>query len=584
MAAAWGISALCARVAGSADAPPERTAALIAAVLVSTLGSCALVYVLVRRRALTASELGIVCLGLVFGGLLAVDLYHVSAQVTFPGDFLIWSESDFVNDIQKLRVGYPFYSEQSNNDSFCYMPGAQVMTWLLATLLGRPDSLTTYRLVQVVWTVLASGLGTLTICRLLQAAGVRFSARERVLWSAIWMPALFLFATNATTNGTTSSLHNDALNQLLTVLAFWLLVEYTVTRNRLALVVLAVVPAAGFLVKQTSLIWAALASGHLVAFDPERSWRRGTVFGVSAALLVGAAFGLGYALWHDEFVYWNFKVLGSHGISPVRSVQHVLDAGMYFAAGTLGGVVLLRGAAFRTLIGPWLVWLAVLLVEAYTSGIAWMLNHMGPGCMLAGVWLLAGISRLWHEWFPISDSGGGWDRAVRRWFPIAGVATAFVLCLPSFGVVRLPAVPIQRDAYRYVRAIEREFEGLPADRVLLDAGSWMYIPSGTIQKDRAPTIGERAFSQTGDFSATVRRIREQRYARILVRHYQAKDFWYEHASWDRPSGIGAALADAYRVVRVIPGTPESPAARGYPFDDVSVLEPKPIARTPAAKP
>ncbi len=582
MVLAGGASYVCARVAEAANAPPERTAALIAAALAGTLGACAALYVLVRRREISASEVGLLFLALAFCGLAAVDLYHIGAQVTFPGDFLIWSESDFVNDIQKLRVGYPFYSDQSNNDSFCYMPGAQVMTWLVSSVLGRPDSLATYRAVQVCWTVLASALGVLTIRRLLQATGAQLTSKEITLWSVIWMPALFLFATNSTTNATTSSLHNDALNQLVTMLAFWLLVEYCVTRNRLMLVALVFVPAAGVLVKQTSLIWVVLTAGHLLVFDPERSWRRAMLFGASAALLVGAAFGIGFALWGQQFIYWNFTVLGSHGVSPVRSFQHVLDAGMYFAAGLAGGAVVLRGAAFRPLIGPFLVWLAVLSVEAYTSGIAWMLNHLGPGCLLAGVWLMAGITRLWNERFPIGERGGGLDTAARRWFPIAGLSTAIVLTLPSFGVVRLPSIPIQRDAYRYVRAIEREFAGLPADSVLLDAGSWMYIPSGTIQKDRAPTIGERAYSQTGEFSATVQRIRQQRYARILVRHYLAKDFWYEHESWERRSGIGAALTEAYQVVRVIPGTPESPAASGYLFDEISVLEPK--LRTPSTVP
>ncbi len=41
-------------------------------------------------------------------------------------------------------------------------------------------------------------------------------------------------------------------------------------------------------------------------------------------------------------------------------------------------------------------------------------------------------------------------------------------------------------------------------RVLLDAGTWAYFKDGVVMKDRAPSIGERGHSQTGDFSGICR--------------------------------------------------------------------------------
>ncbi len=573
LVAASALAAVFGRLSGSSTASPEKTAALIAVVLVIAAAVIGLSYVVFRRRSLSASELGVVVLGLAIGGLAAVDLYYVIAQVTFPADILIWSESDFVNDIIKLRVGYPFYSAQVNNDSFAYMPGAQVLTFLLASAVGQSDSLTAYRAVQVGFTLGASAFGVLSIRRLLQAAHVTLSARETMVWSAVWFPALFLMATNNITNANSALLHNDALNQLINLFAFWLVVEFAVTRNTTALVVLALLPAMGFLVKQTSAIWMALGGGFLLLFDREPSWRRAIAFVVPATVLIVAAFGLGFALWGQDFIYWVFEVLGKHTVSPVRSVQHALDGGAYFAAGMAGGLMLMRGGAFRTLIGPWLVWLGVLVVETYTSGIAWMLNHMGPGCLLAGVWLLAGATRLWHERLPFDERGGPLGVAVPRWVSVASAVAVGFFCLPALGVVKLPTVPIPADTRRYVTAVEQEFKGLPADQVLIDAGSWMYTPSRVVQKDRAPTIGERGYSGTGDFSGMLQRIREQRYRRILVRHYHEPYFWYEHESWDSPSGIRAALEKSYREVRVIPGVEGFAEKTPYMFSAVSVLEP-----------
>lgn len=155
---------------------------------------------------------------------------------------------------------------------------------------------------------------------------------------------------------------------------------------------------------------------------------------------------------------------------------------------------------------------------------------------------------------------------------LAAAALA-VAVLPALSVVRAPSRNFDQSATNYVRAIEREFDGLPAASVLLDAGSWVYMASGVIQKDRAPTIGERGYSDTGDFRDAIARINKRQYARILMRHYQAPDFWYEHESWPHKNGIGEALRQNYREVRRIPGVSGPRLLAGYLMDEITVLEP-----------
>ena len=54
----------------------------------------------------------------------------------------------------------------------------------------------------------------------------------------------------------------------------------------------------------------------------------------------------------------------------------------------------------------------LLIVEVYTSGVAWMLNHIGPASLIAGVWFLAGMLRISVE----VDRTGVMLKTSQRWF------------------------------------------------------------------------------------------------------------------------------------------------------------------------
>jgi len=107
--------------------------------------------------------------------------------------------------------------------------------------------------------------------------------------------------------------------------------------------------------------------------------------------------------------------------------------------------------------------------------------------------------------------------------------------------------------------------------VLLDHGSWLYMPAGVVMKDRMAAIGEAGITETGDYSGFLERIRSHYYARILVHDYDGKDFQYDHFLWRKSSGIRQALKTNYTVVRTIP---EIESLNSPWFRTISVLEPK----------
>lgn len=543
-----------------------------ALILIGAVGAVAVVlplaaYLLVNRGHAEPAVAGLMVLlpaGIV---LTAAYLFWVSSYIHFPGDFLIWTESDYVNDILKFRTSYPLYSAQANNESFTYPPGSQILTYMVARLIGRGTSIPTYRMIQIAYTFLAALIATACCSRIagMMAGSLRYPALSIALRFAV----LFLIATNSITNPFTHNLNCDGLALLMNVLGFYLLLAYASNRSRRVLVLMALLPAAGFLVKQSVAIWAALYCGHLGFFDRPRSLNRLLVFAAGSFGLIGVVVAGCYALWGAPFFYWIFYVLSAHAVSPMRSVQHLLAAWVYLAAGVAGGLLVIDRTNFRSLLGPWIIWLALFLAEAHTSGIAWMLNHMGPGCLLAGLWLLAGLSKL------VAAHQG--RRDLSAWAHAAGAVAIAALSFSGLGVVRIPVPPLG-DTNPYLKNIERQFEGLPADRVLLDAGSWIYLPSNVVMKDRAPSIGERGYSGTGDFTAILGRIQGRYYRKLLIRGLHSPDFWYDHAIWPKSSGIRAALQANYTETGSIPALPEGPLKNighdPYLCGEISILVPK----------
>jgi hypothetical protein len=147
-----------------------------------------------------------------------------------------------------------------------------------------------------------------------------------------------------------------------------------------------------------------------------------------------------------------------------------------------------------------------------------------------------------------------------------------VLVYQGLGVIRIPVSPLPPDAYRYKREIEGQFEGQGEDRVLLDFGTWVYVPAGVVMKDRASTVATRGNTEVGDYSGMIRRLRQKQYSKVLVRRLHRWDFWYDFQTWRHPSGIKEALLENYYESGVIGGVP---GEKSYGLSEVSILLPRP---------
>jgi hypothetical protein len=501
------------------------------------------------------------------GGIALTAMYFFWARTALfqPADILIWSESPFVNDIIKFRTGVPLYSTPSDFDSFFYTPGAQLLTYALASLAGVPTSIPAYRIVQLVYVATATLLVIDATRRLGALTGFWRHQESPVLWGVVIGTVSFLAAGNSLTNPFTHLLHNDALSLLVCAAGFWGLTGYATTQRSTWLVMLALVPAAGFLVKQSLAVWAPLFLGYLLVFDQPRRWSRIAGFSVVAFGLPGLMYIAGRALWGEPFRYWIIEGLGSHPVSILRVIEHGLDGWAYFAVGFVAIVVLSRSRLDRRTLGLWCVWLALLASETYTSGIAYMRNHMGPGSLLAMPWFGLILFRVWP-----AAAESSW-RLPQTWLRPVATASVCVLVMNGLGTVRVPLPAYPPDMARYVADIEREMQGTDLSRVLLDHGSWVYLPHGVVMKDRMAAIGEAGFTETGDFSGVLGRIKNHYYSRILVRNLSGDDFQYDLRSWRTSSGIRDALNTFYAEVRTIPGVGN---LRSPGFLTISVLEPR----------
>lgn len=571
IALAWIIGSMQSAMVGHV----ERAVRWIALLGIAIVTIPPAAYWILNRRRATPAMLSVLALAGVAITLCGICLNRITAYITFPADFLIWSESDYVNDILKFQNGYPLFGPLVDQNSFNYPPGSQLLTYGLAKLAGMGDSIPAYRAVQVLYTFIAALFATFACWRLTIGLLPQRRHAELTWWSMVWMPILFLAATNIRTNPFVTFLHNDALAQLVCAAGFWLLVEYNATRNRRLLLFMTLLPAAGFIVKQSVVIWAAFYLLYFYFLDRSLSFARMAAFALSTAAGVLVLAAASYAIWGYEYYYWVFKVLGNHGVDIMRSLQHAMDIWCYYAMALFAGAILLRGPNAPRMAGPWLAAFLLLLAETYTSGVAWMLNHIGPGCLLVTILFLVSLAKISPSLWP-KDSN---PPRVDDWTAAGFRGAIIVATLAGMHVVRVPVPVFDGDAVRYVKDIEGEFAELPADRVLLDLGSWVYRKEKVNMKDRVATIGEQAYSQSADFTATIDRLKSKQYAKILVRNLNSPDFWYDSILLKKSTGIKKALLENYQIARVIPAVkfpePKSEHTESqYLFTEISVFIPR----------
>ena len=527
-----------------APAPGIVPVAVTAAMLVS---AAYFLFNSTTRQSMPAGAWGVAAL-LTAGTVLALsNASQLVGYLRLPVDLLSFSESPFVNDILKFRSGVPIYTAPGDNNSYPYTPGAPILTYLISSALGHADSIPFFRHTQFFYVLLACVIAASVCDQLARALLADREYKNRLLWLPVWFLFIFLLATDRRFNLYTHSLHNDGLALLVSVTAYWSIVRHSITRSRWLVGLMAVLPALGFLAKQNQLMWAGVFLVYLLAVGKVPA-RQLLVYVSGSAVSLLAAVGTCYWLWGDNFLWWVFTGLGSKQVSLFRSAQHLLDAGFYVMMGLFGCWVLVLGNGSRRSVALWLSWLLVFGLQTYTTGVAWVANHMGPGVVLASCWFFVALLRVW----PVAEGHRYW----RDRFQEAVAVSLVVLLFGGLGLVREPVSQVPADFNRYVADIEAEFRGVAPEKVLLDNGTWVYLKDNVLMKDRSSPVSLHVGKNQPEINRaalaeTINRIERRAYDKILVRQIFTDQSAYDYQ--DRGSGVKAAILANYVEVRRIPG-------------------------------
>lgn len=474
-------------------------------------------------------------------------IYKLSFLLALRVDLLSYSEGGFLNDVVRMHLGLPIYAPALDNQSTVYTPGSQLLTAWIAELFGDPLDVPTLRLAQFTYVVAAAAAAAAAADRLARLIG-RERYRQPWLWVAWWFPLFVMVATEPRFNAYTPSLNSDGLALAISMLGFLSMAQHALAPKRWHLVVMVVLPAAGFFVKQNLLAWVGVFGLYLLVGSGVTT---AFLYGAAAGLLGLVSIGSAYLLWGSDFWFWAITSYGPKVVSVPRSFQHLLSGGIYLAIGTGMGWFLLRRWLARTdrrAFAIWLSWLALMLLQAYTSGFAWALNHLGPSVLMASVWLAVLVVVLWPERREYSDA---WR------FVAAQALSVGMVCaiLGGLNFPREPRNPVPRDVERYATAIEHEFAGHDPSRILMDQGTWIYAQNGVAMNDRGfATHVHLEPNQPiahGMLAGTIGRIARQEYEKILVRELDEGRSSYDFQN--RGSGIREAIHANYVEVRRIPG-------------------------------
>lgn len=513
------------------------------------------------------------CTLLAIGLLIAFGIY-ARPLIELPADLLMFSETAFVENMIKLNTDQPLYTPPEDSNSIVYNPGAYLVTHLLASLTGLTHSVPGLRVIQLLYALLAALIAT-RCARVLRAyAFPEAPTYHPAIWVVFTAVTMMLLATAPHVNRYTFSLHVDALALLASMACFWSLVSYYRHESRASILAMVVTPTLAFLAKQSLVTWLPLLVLG-VLLRGRTHIRTGVIVAIAGGLLVAVATFVCYQVWGEAYGFWVFTVLSARttialgpaaqSISVARSLDHLLRAWPDITIGIAGLWYLMKSHDPLRRIAPLaVVWALLLASEAYSSSSGWgALYHFGPGVMVGAAFVFAGLPILWYaQQEPSREAAwSAWGRALARCcmalaiFSVWNVVPTGNADHPRYG----KKFERPTDVYRYITAVEREFEGLPPEKVLLGVGSWRYLAADVLQKDRAVSMADQPPGGIYEnFNVTLERLRRQAYDKILLQDFHTAYFLYDWGSWERSPGFRTTLLAYYDEVATIPPAHGSP--------------------------
>lgn len=525
-------------------------------------------------------------------GLSAFFLLVIKPLVFLPADLLMWEENDFVGNMIKFNIGAPLYTNPSDSNSMIYNSAAFLVTYAIAWVIGQTKSIAAFRLIQLGFVVCAAIIATICTKKLNRLAFPGQKTDYAKTWTVFTFFALFLAATAPDTNKFVYVLHVDALSLLVSVFSFWMMLRYAENENLKNLLLMAICPAIGFLTKQFLISWIGVMFIFLLIQHP-KNFKRISIFLGLSGLIVALAYGMCYLIWGDNYIFWVFEVMGGtrkqivfspdgHSISLSRGVDHFLRIWLEIFVGVIGIWLLTRKGDIRRFGALAVAWFVLIGSEAFSSGAGWsVLYHFGPGVVIGGIFMFSALPKFWEAKLE-NDGYLIFKKYAHAFVMIAAVISIFtawkVMPTGDKNEARyIRSIQLSPDVYRYIADIEKEFEGLPTEKVLLGVGSWIYLRDDVLQKDRAVSLADQPYSGNyKNFDVTVGRIRNKTYRKILVQDFDTPFFLYEWHDWAKPSGFKNALIENYIEVKRIeaPEGNPSPSLRILNSGPVSVFVPR----------
>jgi hypothetical protein len=352
---------------------------------------------------------------------------------------------------------------------------------------------------------------------------------------------LILMAFNERFNLYMHTLHNDPAALLVGATAFWVMTRHALTGRAWLLAAMVILPSVGFLIKQSHLMWMVVFPLYLLI---SARIRNALVVGASALALYGLTLAAAWMTWGPDFFFWVFSALGAKEMSPFRIVFHTLEAGIPIAFLVFGGWSTALQGGRTPALAVWICSVVILLLGIWTSGAVWVLNHLGPGAMMATCWFFMGVLAVWPT-SARADLQPAWRPSLQ-----AGLlALTLVAFFAGFDhQLADPQRRIPADLYRYIAETEAEFVGMDPARVMLDNGNWIYLRTGTLMRDRATPLAvhigpNQSAMNIRMLDETKARIRSGIYDKILAHEIDTPRTAYDFG--DRGSGIPQLIYQYY---------------------------------------
>lgn len=517
----------------------------------------------------------------------------IKPLVFLPADILTFAETAFVENIIKLNIGEQLYTDPSDSNSIVYNPAAFLVTYIIALVTGQTKSVVGLRIIQIGFIAGTTLIAAVCAFKIHRLAFPKHIIRFQKTWKVFVFLSLFLVATAPYSNKFVYALHVDAFALLVSLICFWALLRYVEDESTGNLVLLSVLPAIGFLTKQSLIAWIAVIFVFLLFRHPKNFRRLGTFLLLSLGL-TAIAFGICYAVWGDNYVFWTYQVLAARkeivfspdipSISITRIADHLIRVWQELFIGIIGCWFLLKHKQnFSRLGAVSAAWLVLVASQAFSSGSAWgSLYHFGPGVLIGAVFIFAALPYIWDRNDKTEPKNPREIKTVMRMFVMAGGVVAMFLAWnvmptgekshPRF-VKNFQANP---DVNRYIGEIEKEFEGLRTEKVLLGIGSWIYLQKDVLQKDRAISLADQPPGGIYEnFDVTIGRIRSKTYDKILLQDYHSPYFFYEWGAWEKPTGFRKAVEENYIEIKTIKPLESSAGSSQISISDpVSVFVPR----------